>query len=319
MKRTSSQDSSNHSKPLDSVENTIELTSQRLRNKRNFKTIQSSTEEQKHTNKRIQIENYRHVFCDHSKKTTLMKKLVPQTFTTNIQHEKVEQTKRPTMGGKTIGSIHKAEPMSSQELKLLSRRINPHEPLPSPHASPRKPPLPNINKKSTLRQFICEPCNKHYKTRNGLAYHHERCKYRKTEVKVIIQCTCSNNSTEGTMIECTQCRTWLHMKCVQETVKQQQEDSFVCPRCLPPPPEEDSFDFLRFFSDESFNAFIDEGTSIDFNSVDWCNDIPSLLDNYTTSETFSSNNNIPSSPILQSDWLHFTHLIDDFSNKNDEL
>ncbi|PHZ09920.1 uncharacterized protein RHIMIDRAFT_40567 [Rhizopus microsporus ATCC 52813] len=336
MKVTHSQN--NNNSLLSSLDNIISSSqscssSERIGSKRSYKSIQPSPSLD-YANKRAQKENYRHIFHENSTKTpSSMKKLVSQTFTTDEHHERVESTKsRPTMGGKTIGSIAKTTddepPLSSQELKLLSRRINPLEPLPSPHASPRKPPLPNIKRQhARTRQYSCEPCNKHYKTRNGLVYHLERCKHRKLEVKVIIQCVCSHNVTEGTMIECTQCHTWLHIKCVQPT----EETTFVCPRCLPAEDnkteEDDSFDFSNLFSEDSFNAFMDEQTAglwgSDFNSTDWYNsttDIPSLLlsdnglmDGYPTSELLSSSN-VPSSP-LESDWLNFTNLDDDATNQ----
>lgn len=189
-------------------------------------------------------------------------KVIPQTFTTNIHNEKIEKTiQRPTMGGKTIGAIHHLPAntvinyhnrMSSEELKLLSRRINPHEPLASPHASPRKPPLPNmqLNSKKRLlkkdnadadndeneppskknRQFTCEPCRKVYKTRNGFIYHKQKCKkIIKFESNAIIECICENPADDtGTMIECTKCNKWLHLRCSGGVTK---EDSYCCPRC----------------------------------------------------------------------------------------
>ncbi|KAK4508892.1 uncharacterized protein ATC70_013515 [Mucor velutinosus] len=187
-------------------------------------------------------------------------KVIPQTFTTNIRNEKIERTiQRPTMGGKTIGAIHHLPAntvinhhnrMSSEELKLLSRRINPHEPLASPHASPRKPPLPNMqqrtSKKRSLqqdldatenepptkktRQFTCEPCNKVYKTRNGFIYHKQKCKkIVKFESNAIIECVCEKPADDnGTMIECTKCNKWLHLRCSGGITK---EDDYCCPRC----------------------------------------------------------------------------------------
>lgn len=187
-------------------------------------------------------------------------KVIPQTFTTNIRNEKTERTiQRPTMGGKTIGAIHHLPAntainhhnrMSSEELKLLSRRIDPHEPLASPHASPRKPPLPNMqqhNSKKRLlqqdanateneppakktRQFTCEPCNKVYKTRNGYIYHKQKCKnIVKFESNAIIECVCEKPADDsGTMIECIKCNKWLHLRCSGGVTK---EDDYCCPRC----------------------------------------------------------------------------------------
>ncbi|CAO3649023.1 unnamed protein product [Mucor hiemalis] len=221
-------------------------------------------------------------------------KHIAHTFITNENHDRVLPTiQRPTMGGKTISSIHNTTPstvvttrMSSEELKLLSRRIDPHEPLSSPHASPTKPPLPVLTKKrrrsmiatptttttttttttittpttpttTTITptnnnnnsppakiqkttnndQFVCEPCNKKYKTRNGYQYHAERCKYllfESTIANTVIQCICDEPAASDqhnmTLIECTQCNTWLHLKCVGSPVVD--ESRFCCPRCL---------------------------------------------------------------------------------------
>lgn len=187
-------------------------------------------------------------------------KVIPQTFITNIRNEKIERTtQRPTMGGKTIGAIqhlpantaiHHHNRMSSEELKLLSRRIDPHEPLASPHASPRKPPLPNMQQRNSkkrllqqdvdatenepptkkTRQFTCEPCNKVYKTRNGFIYHKQKCKkIVKFESNAIIECVCEKPADDnGTMIECTKCNKWLHLRCSGDVTK---EDDYCCPRC----------------------------------------------------------------------------------------
>lgn len=215
-------------------------------------------------------------------------KHIAQTFTTDIDHDRVlPTTQRPTMGGKTISCInHRSTPssstvvtsrMSSEELKLLSRRIDPHEPLSSPHASPTKPPLPVLSKKrrrsitttstststnnniytpppskiqktsssnnitTEQQQFVCEPCNKKYKTRNGYQYHSERCKYLRLESTIantVIQCICKESTTleNSTLIECTRCHTWLHSKCVNNNSKVAgstlDESRFCCPRCL---------------------------------------------------------------------------------------
>lgn len=204
------------------------------------------------------------VVSPHQNKTYTV---IPQTFTTN--KEKVESTKqRPRMGGKTIAAIHhlpagtvmtKPARMSSQELKLLSRRIDPHEPLSSPHASPTKPPLPNLKrlraqllekkehvdasddndnlpiKRTQQQQYKCQPCNKIYKTKNGYSYHQVKCQHRhpKRIFETVINCVCQFDKQDDseTMIECVQCHTWLHLKCAGSVTK---EESYCCPRCLPP-------------------------------------------------------------------------------------
>ncbi|KAG1439907.1 hypothetical protein G6F56_012117 [Rhizopus delemar] len=298
---------------LQDSSNLVQDNSEKRGTKRNFRNIQPISFSEPTPKKRAHKENYRHIFHHDSPKQSSMKKLVSHTFTTKDHKAEPTRSSRPTMGGKTIGSIHKSEPMSSQELKLLSRRINPHEPLPSPHASPRKPPLPNIKQ---ARLFRCEPCSKQYKTRNGLTYHLERCPSNK------IDCICSDEKKRGAVIECTSCHIWLHMSCIGQV----REEDYICPRCLPKEvveekkeveeEEEDALDLGSLFTDDAFHAFMDEQTSgwdSEFNSVDWYNttDIPSLLlsDNGLMDSTseLQSSSNMPSSPLSELDWLNFTN------------
>lgn len=282
-------------------------------------------------------------------------KHIPQTFTTNVNHERALPTQRPTMGGKTISAIRqasKAVQMSCKELKLLSRRIDPHEPLSSPHASPSKPPLPIISKKrqrpsqvqpsqpskitkidDDVVQFVCEPCNKKYKTRNGYSYHTERCKSRPIEPKkaAVIQCICQESTSDnGTMVECINCNTWLHIKCVGIITN---ESSYYCPRCNTQDgtitlselcqAESNDFNFISLFPDESINEesvlsntqWEDEFTkTVIFN--DWTPTEPpppSLLfsDNSSLLDDFSSDLLSPTL-LPQSDWLHFANFEVDF-------
>lgn len=85
--------------------------------------------------------------------------IIPQTFTTSHQRHRVESIRpqRPHRGGKTVAAMRNlnkagqnkrsvskddAEHLSTEQLKLLSRRIDPSTPLTSPHSSPKKPALP---------------------------------------------------------------------------------------------------------------------------------------------------------------------------------
>jgi hypothetical protein len=106
--------------------------------------------------------------------------------------------------------------------------------------------------------YFCEPCNKKYKNRNGLAYHMERCKnsdkskqssqqqpktqqqqqqqqeqreqQQQTESNSYAVC-CQQQSLENTpMIQCDTCRSWLHSDCVGLS-EDYLEDSFYCPEC----------------------------------------------------------------------------------------
>jgi hypothetical protein len=93
--------------------------------------------------------------------------------------------------------------------------------------------------------YVCEPCNKKYKNRNGLAYHMERCKNTKKPTQdnqhtgkeanqsqeSIINCICSQKNDEAmTMVQCDKCRTWLHSECVGLS-EDALEDSYYCARC----------------------------------------------------------------------------------------
>ncbi|KAI8065373.1 uncharacterized protein B0P05DRAFT_554091 [Gilbertella persicaria] len=99
--------------------------------------------------------------------------------------------------------------------------------------------------------YVCEPCNKRYKNRNGLAYHMERCKNtpkNTTEKEESnnssssssssssqsdshrIQCNCGQNTDDTmNMIQCEKCRLWLHSECVG--LSEEEEDAFYCSKC----------------------------------------------------------------------------------------
>lgn len=108
--------------------------------------------------------------------------------------------------------------------------------------------------------YLCIPCEKKYKNRNGLAYHLERCKYTlkqggesngngssnnsgKEEAEEqsssssqngdnVIHCVCSQNTDEhGTMVQCDKCRIWLHSECVGLTEENADDVVFHCQTC----------------------------------------------------------------------------------------
>ncbi|KAG2194912.1 hypothetical protein INT47_010654 [Mucor saturninus] len=302
-------------------------------------------------------------------------KHVPQTFTTDITHNRALPTQRPTMGGKSISAIRPTQQqhpiMSSHDLLLLSRRIDPQELLTSsPHTSPCKPPLPQqqqqqeepqskkrppkMTKQSDrgddVVQFVCEPCNKRYKTRNGYSYHIERCKSRRQRLHrqpiegppVTIQCVCSESGLEkGTMIECNTCHTWLHLQCVGPIVD---ESSFACTRCCPQDSNvrlsemmlcaarDQDFNFMQLLGQKedvlSNTQWEDEFTqqptstaSFLQESCCWTTpmaDPPSLLfsDNLSLLDDFPSSELLsPSLP--QSDWLHFANFEVDFQREDE--
>lgn len=86
--------------------------------------------------------------------------------------------------------------------------------------------------------YVCEPCHKKYKNRNGLAYHLQRCKNSSKDGEdkangdeSVINCICSQNTDEhGTMVQCDKCRIWLHSECVGLT-EEALDDSFHCANC----------------------------------------------------------------------------------------
>lgn len=278
-------------------------------------------------------------------------------------------TQRPTMGGKTISAIHKTSnkvQMSSQELKLLSRRINPNEPLATPHSSPTKPPLfGSVTKKrpppptqwqqqqqvqqtqptkmtkcdEDKAQFSCKHCDKKYKTRNGFAYHSERCKFQQSSpfenmCSMCQDSTATTTSKDNTtaMIECVVCHSWLHAKCIgSDDVLE-----FHCIRCIKeeespskkiiklselcPTKETEKSNCISLFPDNESHLHLikveDALTPLvthDFR--DWTTESPCLLlsDNSSSLlDDFSSSELLSPSLLPQSDWLHFANFELDF-------
>lgn len=72
------------------------------------------------------------------------------------QQAETIKRKRPTKGGKTVSVAKPVKPskrMSPEQLRLLSRRIDPSIPLDSPDASPPKPALPVLYCPSPRKRF----------------------------------------------------------------------------------------------------------------------------------------------------------------------
>ncbi|KAI8079060.1 uncharacterized protein B0P05DRAFT_542197 [Gilbertella persicaria] len=96
-------------------------------------------------------------------------------------------------------------------------------------------PVKNSNylateKKKKRRLFECTPCHTVYKTRAKWTHHTNICPHHKKRhsLSVTVQCVCGSEG-DGNMIECTQCHTWLHVKCAGDRVTK--EDCYCCPRC----------------------------------------------------------------------------------------
>ncbi|KAI9025278.1 hypothetical protein CLU79DRAFT_744854 [Phycomyces nitens] len=119
--------------------------------------------------------------------------------------------------------------------KLIKKKIS--------TTSKRRTPAVNVSPvivEDGTRKFVCEPCNKRYKNRNGLTYHMDRCKSRsaimvKQEIEeennAIILCICDKAKEDrGMMIQCDQCRVWLHMDCIGLN-EGALDDLYSCPRC----------------------------------------------------------------------------------------
>ncbi|KAI9364231.1 hypothetical protein BD770DRAFT_439905 [Pilaira anomala] len=268
-------------------------------------------------------------------------------------------TQRPTMGGKTVSAIHKTSnkvQMSSQELKLLSRRINPSEPLATPHSSPSKPPLVgSVTKKrpppqqqqvqqtqptkitkcnEDKAQFGCKHCDKKYKTRNGLVYHSERCKFRQSSFENMCSlCQDSSKDNATAMIKCVACHSWLHTKCIGSNVKNEALE-FHCIRCIKeeespskktiklselcPTKEAEKSNCISLFPDDESNLHlikVEDGLTplVTHDFSDWTTESPclllsSLLDDFSSSELLSP------SLLPQSDWHHFANFELDFQS-----
>lgn len=98
--------------------------------------------------------------------------------------------------------------------------------------------------------YVCEPCHKKYKNRNGLGYHLQRCKYRVKEEseegsnnseESVINCICTQNTDEhGTMVQCDKCQVWLHSECVGLT-EDALDELFYCGKCKESPKQQVSF------------------------------------------------------------------------------
>ncbi|EPB83828.1 hypothetical protein HMPREF1544_09402 [Mucor circinelloides 1006PhL] len=101
--------------------------------------------------------------------------------------------------------------------------------------------------------YFCEPCNKKYKNRNGLAYHMERCKYtdksklpshqqpsqpqqdqdpqsQPDTTPPVICCQQQQQVEHAIMIQCDTCHSHLHADCVGLS-EDALEESFYCPNC----------------------------------------------------------------------------------------
>ncbi|ORZ25566.1 hypothetical protein BCR42DRAFT_485717 [Absidia repens] len=113
------------------------------------------------------------------------------------------------------------------------------------------------------RAFVCTPCNKKYKTRNGLAYHLDRCANQPVNETAYapitndeqtittrqhpssnsssslspgskssgVHCVCDHpTDDEEMMVQCDECQLWLHLDCVG-TNDGVLDDIYHCPRC----------------------------------------------------------------------------------------
>ncbi|KAG2235528.1 hypothetical protein INT48_003091 [Thamnidium elegans] len=135
--------------------------------------------------------------------------------------------------------------ITSTETKRKRRRKKSHN-TPNPVKVTRRSKkrsaaadIPPVTLSDGSTVYVCEPCHKKYKNRNGLSYHLQRCKYRTKEEKEgsglqeesIISCICTKNTDEhGTMVQCDKCQIWLHSECVGLT-EDALDDAFHCASC----------------------------------------------------------------------------------------
>ncbi|CDS06852.1 hypothetical protein LRAMOSA09377 [Lichtheimia ramosa] len=151
----------------------------------------------------------------------------------------------PRTSTKTTSSKHTAPTASPQS----TARKNVKTPVKRQGAS-TKGIVPVIQEDGS-RVFVCEPCGKRYKNRNGLAYHLDRCRFLQEEqisnqqedelldedddednTTGEVRCICDTPQEQtGTMIECENCHTWQHMKCVEKQHDITIED-YQCPFCI---------------------------------------------------------------------------------------
>ncbi|KAI8987040.1 hypothetical protein BDB01DRAFT_849192 [Pilobolus umbonatus] len=131
-------------------------------------------------------------------------------------------------------SNNEASPPSDKALKQTKKKNNRSV---KPKRSPSKPVLTpkKRNVASSIvsvllsdgtRAFVCEPCNKKYKNRNGLSYHLERCKNIDKHTKENTSCYCSQPIDDTNTVQCDNCQSPLHTQCALS-----QGDKHQCPKC----------------------------------------------------------------------------------------
>ncbi|KAI8885813.1 hypothetical protein K501DRAFT_331674 [Backusella circina FSU 941] len=96
--------------------------------------------------------------------------------------------------------------------------------------------IPSVILSDGTKVYVCEPCGKKYKNRNGLTYHLERCKnkVKKEEPAKSLNCICSqpsNKHDNASLIQCEKCRSLLHTECMGLTADVSTHNDFICPHC----------------------------------------------------------------------------------------
>lgn len=178
--------------------------------------------------------------------------------------------------------------------------------------------------------FLCEPCNKKYKNRNGLAYHMQRCKGTKP-----VKAENNSSSDEQTTVRCEKCGNWSH----SENTPEANNSLFYCSDCKqessqieekllqclldtdasksPASSDKDAMDVDYSQDSPASNDAKDADVWDDFDMDKW-NDESSTwnmsdLNILPPSLLFSDNNTSPLEPTPSSqDWFQFANLQDDY-------
>ncbi|ORY97849.1 hypothetical protein BCR43DRAFT_490461 [Syncephalastrum racemosum] len=181
----------------------------------------------------------------------------------------------------------------SSHARPRNRKVNPSK----PRRTQNPVALAPIQQEDGSKVYVCEPCNKKYKNRNGLQYHLERCKFRSSNTiteedddethasdklnsssddnsQVDVNCVCDNpHENRGHLMQCEECKMWLHLNCVDSV--------FRCPRCRAKRRDQEN-------DDEEVDELIDSDKEDDLPALITASSTPLHPDHHATTSTTSS-------------------------------